>query len=59
MSGLSVGWRCDWCGGELETFAQSESGMRCIRCWRTEGNDNVPFSVKNQAKRLAEADRKT
>jgi len=58
MSGISVAWRCDWCNGELETFSQSESGLRCKRCWRTKGNDNAPYSVKNKAKRLAEVCKK-
>ena len=57
MTGLSVGWKCDWCGGELETSPQSESGLRCKSCWRTKGNDDAPFSVKNKAKTLAEIEK--
>ena len=52
MNGISVCWRCDWCNGELEIFPQSKSGLRCKKCWRTEGNDDAPYSVKNYAKTM-------
>lgn len=46
MNYISVyGWNCDWCGGELEFFQQSESGMRCKMCWITEGKNNGKLSI--------------
>ena len=51
-------WRCDWCNGELEIFPNAKSGLRCTRCWRTEGNDDAPYSVKNKAKTLKELEKK-
>ena len=52
MKGISYVYHCDWCNGELEFFSQSKSGLRCKQCWRTEGNDDAPYSVKNKAKTL-------
>lgn len=54
MNGISICWRCDWCNGELEIFPQAKSGLRCKRCWRTEGNDNAPYSFKSKMKRQKE-----
>ena len=54
MSDVICSMRCDWCDGELEFFPQAKSGLRCRSCWRTEGNDDGEFSIKNRAKRFAE-----
>jgi len=43
MNGISCCWRCDFCGGELEFFPQSKSGLRCRECWRTEGKEKPVF----------------
>lgn len=51
MNGVSISMSCDWCDGELEFFPQAKSGLRCRKCWRTEGNDDAPYSFKNKAKR--------
>ena len=53
MSEVVCSMRCDWCGGELEFFPLAKSGLRCKQCWRTEGNDNAPYSIKNKAKNKA------
>jgi len=51
MNGATISMTCDWCNGELEFFPQAKSGLRCKKCWKTEGNDNAPYSIKNKAKR--------
>ena len=50
MGNAVFAYRCDWCGGELESFPQAESGLRCKQCWRTEGNDDGDFSIKGRQK---------
>ena len=51
MSEVVCSMRCDWCGGELEFFPQAKSGLRCKQCWRTEGNDNAPYSIKSKTEK--------
>ena len=58
MAGVSISMTCDWCDGELELFPQSKSGLRCKKCWRTEGNDNGLYSIKNKMKKQKEAKKK-
>jgi len=47
---IIISMRCDWCNGELEPFPQSKSGLRCKKCWRTEGNPNGRYSLKGRIK---------
>ena len=47
MDGVRMSFNCDWCGGEIEYFPNAKSGLRCIRCWKTEGiNDGLLHIVK-------------
>lgn len=45
MYNAIMAWACDWCGGELEYFPNSESGLRCTRCWRTNGKENGKLNI--------------
>ena len=58
MSEIVFAWSCDWCNGKLEPFPQAKSGLRCKCCWRTKGNDDAPYSVKNKAKTLKAVEEK-
>ena len=42
---ITLNLNCDWCGGELEFFSQSESGLRCRLCWKTEGKKNGELNI--------------
>lgn len=44
-SNVSMAWSCDWCGGELESFPQAKSEIRCRMCWRTEGKKNGELNI--------------
>ena len=45
MDGTLLNFRSDWCGGEIEYFPNAESGLRCKRCWRTEGKKNGKLNI--------------
>lgn len=49
---IAVGGSCDWCNGTLRPFPQAKSGVRCESCWRTEGSDDAPYSIKNKRETL-------
>jgi hypothetical protein len=36
-TGMSVNWRCDHCGGEIQPLRGSPTGLRCTRCWQVTG----------------------